>query len=229
MTSAFCGYGPRCPAGTGYRPAESGESFLCPHCLSASGDDIANLRYDYLELTLRIGGGGTTLGERVSGSAPASRPPLLIAFHTLRSVMALRVRDAEDTIRDTAGLWPRSHIGVPEAAGLDKGLTVVAAYLDTLAGARHVPEWLESPATCGLAMLDGLRAVHRRCVRMFGTEPTRTLPGYCPACHVPTLARTSDPRVVACRACGHHMTQSQYQHAITLTVTEISTADVTEP
>ncbi len=229
MTDPFCGYGPRCPSGKGFSPAESGDKFLCPTCLSQATDDVASLRMDYVELTLRIGGGDTPIGERVSGPAPASRPPLLIGAYTLRSVMALRVRDAEDTIRDEAGIWPRSHIGVPEGPGLEKGLRVVVAYIDTLAAVRRVPDWLEAPATTGLAMLDGLRAVHRRCVRMFGAEPTRTLPGYCPACHVPTLARTNDPNTIACHACGHRMTQDEYQHSITLNVTKISTATVTDP
>ncbi len=214
-----CLFGRECLQRHNNEPAPVDTFSLCPACRTDSFEDITNLRRDYAELGDRLEKVQRPAEVYVSGNKPGSSPPINLAVDTLRSDISRTALDAEDVVRDVAGMWPRSPLR-PRAFDVDVALRVVAGHVEDLAAARVVPTWVTT-ARRGFDLLRALRRLHRHCGRLLGRDTLQPLPGMCPGCHAHAIGREEGSSLIGCRACGRYLGWEEYQQLITLTITPV--------
>lgn len=188
---------------------------LCDGCFDEAFQMLAELRYDYVDLSQLIPRSASPTDAKICRPKPSSVPPVDLNAFTLRSDLAYalllwerHVRDAEgDPQRDTRGR---------EGFNVDVAVRHLSCRVNVLAGLGPVEDFhdgldAEPYELDGAQGLLRLHALRRRARAFCGlAQRLVKLPGDCFACGAPALRREEGGERVWCGHCRAAWTHGQY-------------------
>lgn len=207
----------------GYIGASNGP--LCYACIQDWRALFNKLRFDFYDLTqlFPVQNSPAELGK-MWRPKPESKEPVNAAAFGLREDLVMAVRIAAGALRKQRQLLVQQNYPGRDGWRLDEDTRWLAEHVQQLAGVSDVvwpADGMRPQQTVdGLDLLARLRSVHLRARRMCGTEPAVVaVPGYCPGCGAPRLARHDDDTGrYWCRGCRKQLSNDDYVQLASLSL-----------
>jgi len=202
-------------------PGRSGG--LCTACRPGLADLLLGLEDDYAALGQILARGGGSPAEGGYGpNKPESAPPINLTVDALRTTIVTTAVTWEVVVRAHAQLSPRPQGKIREWVALTGAVRLLADHVGTLAAVPPVdipgPDGTPVRRT-GVAGLRRLARLHHLAERTLGlTDLYARIPGSCPACAAPALARDYGSDSVRCLWCDGRWTGDDYRRYVGLVV-----------